>query len=674
MAKRILTVLGLIMPLVVSYIIVAALESLDAVYPIGTTTFVSVDFSKSKAQKTDIVAALDALPYRKGEFGALSKTKMTSAADSSSDPAVSELFVFGDESQAERDLSKHQYGGSRSVTLSSLSDLADASISGAYSFSDADMRNSFEKLVKTYDGAIVNDGRRVSNADVFGLLSNNQSGAFGIVVLCVAICATGWSWAGNRERLHSMLILNGVGNGRILYQDTVDFSKICLSWYCLGGIGASAVVLLTHAVNSVAEYCKAYLSVTAGLALLFGVVIAVFSLLTMPSIRQLAARHTLSKRLLCGQIAWKFVCVVLALVAGVTSSYAFMVASQQLNSARQWQNLGAVVSVETLADPADSSAEASGAFQRFLDAEDAAGEMYLSYSVSPALVYGSNGNAPTKRETLQQIAPYDDVVIVNTSFLKLMHISENSLKKTTSAHIPNVLAKSLKDYDGIWMNKQSPITMEDCLYEWKGDKAFPSLEYNAQSGVFASLRNPLIILTDNASSMFDLNSFLYPAMSSTNIQFVNADSVSRIAKESVMAPYITSVSRVADDAMYQYRLDIQQRNLNLCFVVVILCETFFCMMQDAVLWMYEKRRMLFIRHTSGASYARIVLPYFISQLGLLLAALLAAWWYVGQRRLMVGSASLLMLLLCLACAVVEFVSLLLAARQCFADVVQRAAC
>lgn len=148
MAKRILAVLGLIMPLFVSYIIVATLESLDTVYPIGTTTFVSVDFSKSKAQKTDIVAALDALPYRKGEFGALSKTKMTSAADSSSDSAVSELFVFGDESQAERDLANYQYGGFRSVTLSPLSDLADASISGAYSFSDTDIRNSFEKLGK----------------------------------------------------------------------------------------------------------------------------------------------------------------------------------------------------------------------------------------------------------------------------------------------------------------------------------------------------------------------------------------------------------------------------------------------------------------------------------------------------------------------------------------------
>ena len=299
--------------------------------------------------------------------------------------------------------------------------------------------------------------------------------------------------------------------------------------------------------------------------------------------------------------------------------------------------------------------------------------MYLSYSVAPALVYGSNGNAPTKRETLQQIAPYDDVVIVNTSFLKLMHISRNSLKKTASARIPSILAKSLKDYDGIWVNKQSPIKMEDCLYEWKGDETFPSLEYNAQSGMFSSSRNPLIILTDDASAMFNLNSFLYPAMSSTNIQFASADSVNETARESAMAPYITSVSRVADDAMYQYRLDIQQRNLNLCFVVIILSETFFCMMQDAVLWIYEKRRMLFIRHTSGASYSRIVLSYFISQLGLLLAALLAAWWCVGQQQLLSGNTSLLMLLLCLACAVVEFASLLSAARRCFAEVVQRTA-
>lgn len=63
---------------------------------------------------------------------------------------------------------------------------------------------------------------------------------------------------------------------------------------------------------------------------------------------------------------------------------------------------------------------------------------------------------------------------------------------------------------------------------------------------------------------------------------------------------------------------------------------------------HRKRRILFIRHTSGASYSRIVLLYFISQLGLLLAALLAAWWYLEQLQLLAGNILLLMLL-CLAC-------------------------
>ena len=72
----------------------------------------------------------------------------------------------------------------------------------------------------------VNSGSRVSNIDVLGLLANNRSGGFGIALLFVVVCATCWSWIGSRERLHSILVLNGCQNKNIVYRDTSDFLRV----------------------------------------------------------------------------------------------------------------------------------------------------------------------------------------------------------------------------------------------------------------------------------------------------------------------------------------------------------------------------------------------------------------------------------------------------------------
>lgn len=662
MGKKILATLSLVIAMLSSFITASTLQSLEITYPVGTRTFISVNFSSLSADKNEVISAIEDLTYDKGSFGVLSKV------ESISHDKV-KLFYFGDHNSATDELKGNNYSGRSEIKLIPLSDLSEASLSGTYSFTDSKAMQSAVKIIEQYGGSVVNSGSRVSNIDVLGLLANNRSGGFGIALLFVVVCATCWSWIGNRERLHSILVLNGCQNKNIVYRDTSDFLRVWMIPYVIGIVISIALSLVLYSVNSVFDYLEAYLASVILFLILFLVVVAVFSIITMPSVRNISLRRNLSKRLLFGQVFLKLVCIVLALVSGAMALSSFESASQQFRSVKRWEGVQQVVSVKTFADPTTSSSEVAQAFNDFFSLADARGGLYLSYSVAPALVEGAN---PTANDISKQLSPYDDVIITNRSFLNLMNVSENDLKKIDSSHIPASVLSGLRGYDGIWLNEHSGIAMEDCLYEWKGEGLFPALEYGAQNGMFSMTRNPLVIVVDAVSKDLNINGFVYPALSTSNIIFNDADFVNSIAEESGLLSSINSINRVSDDAFYQYRILKQLGETNLFYLIIVLLEVVLSTVEGAYLWAYENRRRIFIRHTLGEHYLRLSSGHCVTQAVLLLISCIIAYVVVGQQKLLSNNICIFMTGISVLCLSIEIISVLLASNKCFTEVVNRA--
>ena len=126
-----------------------------------------------------------------------------------------------------------------------------------------------EKIVEQYDGSVVNSGVKVSNFDVPGLLASNLSGGFGIALMCVVVCATCWSWVGNRERLHSALVLNGRRNRNIICHDIGDFLRVWIVPYVVGIVISISLSLMLRLVDSVFDYIEIYLFLAISFLLTF---------------------------------------------------------------------------------------------------------------------------------------------------------------------------------------------------------------------------------------------------------------------------------------------------------------------------------------------------------------------------------------------------------------------
>ncbi len=397
-------------------------------------------------------------------------------------------------------------------------------------------------------------------------------------------------------------------------------------------------------------------------------VVAIFSVVTMPSIRNISLRRNLSGKLLCGQIFLKLLCAVLVLVSGAIALSSFESASQQFRSAKRWEGVRQVVSVKTFADPTISSPEVVQAFSDFFNLADEQGGLYLSCSVASALISGPN---PTAKDMAKQLSPYDDVIVTNRSFLNLMNVSEDDLEKIDSSHISSLLLNGLKEYDGIWLNEQAGVALEDCLYEWRGAGLFPALDYGAQSGMFSTAHNPLIIMVDSVSEDLNVNSFAYPALSTANIVFDDAEFVNKIAEKSGLLPSINSINKVSDDAFYQYRILEQLGQTNLFYLIIVLLEVVLSSAEGAYLWAYENRRRIFIRHTSGEHYLRISSDYYAAQVALLMISCMIAYIIVERQKLLSGSICIFMTCISIACLIIELFSVLFASNKYFIEVVNR---
>lgn len=661
MGKKILVALSLVIAMLSSFVVVSTLQLLGMTYPVGTKTFISVNFSSLSAGKDEVISAIEDLAYDKGSYGVLSKVESMSHDNV-------KLFYFGDQSSVADGLKRNNYSGRSEIELIPLSDLADASLSGTYSFTDSEVEQDVEKIVEQYGGSVVNNGVKVSNFDVLGLLASNLSGGFGIALMCVVVCATCWSWVGNRERLHSILMLNGCQNKSIIYRDISDFLRVWIVPYIVGIMISISLSLALHLVESVFGYIETYLFFVLSFLLLFLIVVSIFSIVTMPSIRNISLRRNLSGRFLCGQIFLKLVCVVLALVSGAMALSSFESASQQFRSAKRWEGVRQVVSVKTFADPTISSPEVAQAFRDFFSLADEQGGLYLSYSVAPALVSGPN---PTASDISKQLSPYDDVIVTNGSFLNLMNVFEGDLEKIDSSRIPSSLLNGLKEYDGIWLNERSGIAMENCLYEWKGEGSFPALDYGAQSGMFSTARNPLIVMVDSVSEDLSINGFVYPALSTSNIVFDDAEFVNEVAEQSGLLPSINSINKVSDDAFYQYRILKQLGQTNLFYLIIVLLEIGLSAMEGAYLWAYENRRRIFIRHTSGEHYLRLSSDYCAVQAVLLAISCLIAYVITEKQKLLSDNTCIFMACVSIVCLIIEIISVLFATNKCFTEVVDR---
>lgn len=637
-----------------------AVENAETMYPLGSTYAVYADLSSSTLSKQQVVKDLSAQASRtsSGEF-LLTKANF--------EDGVNGLDVYRFSGRPAGRSAMVWFKNARHGRVLPASDLGLLNLSGNYSFYDGASAREFVQAISRLGGSTQAVTYR-SPGSVFtdALGANRGASLLALAVLFLNVAVL-WAWSAGRRRSRSVRFMYGRTTVSLQGEDLLLFCKLSLPAIA-GGVLIGGCMAAYHRFHDVVLFFTVFLSLVA-VHVVFSLIVAFFFLLLFtPSVGQLAARAGKSTMVRWGNGVWKYLCLVTVLMALPLSVSSASLASQSRAAASRWGNANSAVTFSVQGNGDYHRFE--GRFRRFLTTTDGDGTLALSYSVAPMMIDGTGSDArPSQSLIERQLAPYDDVIITNPTFLDLMKVNRRLMKPVDGTTLPQTVCRGLSDYQSIWFTSAS-ASASYRLYAWRDDAVFPALDYTSNPGEMSNARHPLILLVDEPARSMNLENFLIPSMTTGNVIFTDLARARRALDVSGLTQVVYSASTVSDAALYRAQLLEGNAAAGIMAAILAILAGMFCAVQSSWIWAVEHRSFIFIRHTDGTAYAsmlsRRLLLHTLLETGLTGIAYVALHYGLllpGQAPVAVAVGMLFIAL--------EWVSAFISCRRVFNSSVQR---
>jgi hypothetical protein len=571
-------------------------ENAETMYPLGSTYAVYADFSSSTLSKQQVVKDLAARApcTSSGEF------LLTKA---NSEDAVNGLDVYRFGGRSAGHSAVVWFKNARHGRVLPASDLGLLNLSGNYSFYDGASAQGFVQTVARLGGSTQAVTHRSPVSVFAGALGANRGASLLALAVLFLNIAVLWAWSGSRRRSRSVRFMYGRTTASLQSEDILLFCRLSLPAIA-GGFLIGGCMAAYHRFHDVVLFFTVFLSLVAAHVVFSLIAASLFLLLFTPSVRQLAARVGKSTLVRWGNGTWKYLCLVTVLMALPLSVSSASLASQSRAAASQWGNASNAVTFSVQGNGDYQSYV--GRFRRFFTTTDSDGTLALSYSVAPMMIDGTGSDArPSQSLIERQLAPYDDVIVTNPTFLDLMKVNRRLMKPVDGTALPQTVRRGLSDYQSIWFTSAS-ASASYRLYTWSAGAGFPALDYTSNPGEMSNTRHPLILLVDEPARSMNLENFLIPSMTTGNVIFTDLARTRRALDASALTPVVYSASTVSDAALYRAQLLEGNAVADIMAAILAILAGVFCAVQSSWIWAVEHRSLIFIRHTDGTAYARLL--------------------------------------------------------------------
>ncbi|RYQ10982.1 lantibiotic ABC transporter permease [Bifidobacterium pseudolongum subsp. globosum] len=435
---------------------------------------------------------------------------------------------------------------------------------------------------------------------------HNSGTSYAVAALIVLLIAIVWAYSCQQYRSRAVRIMSGVLPRQVILQDFCTQLWHMISAALVSGCVVVLVVCCIHGWRDTGRF----LTVFAQYALIF-VLIAMFAimmalLVLRPRVRIIAERSMPFSRMHGGNVVLCSVTAILTMLSLAVGIGAIAQHRATMRDLHLWQPLGGVVSADLslFADEDYWQAHQDQLREAFVQLED---KHDLALSESVALFFTpSQGDMPTTEQIRQAVAPYDDVVVCNSTFLTMFQVPNDELSRVSISELTPQLRDNVIEYSKLW-TVDGGASMGERLYRWTGDSAFPSLTYGQATGAMRQSRNPLIILIDEPARTLSLSGFLLPALSNGNLVFTSADSLRNTLQQYGVEELISSTSTIAN-AVYTRTVWLQTTIVG-CATAVVICiiAMLSLLWFSAQTWSVEHSHLIFVRHTAGQRFSRIAL-------------------------------------------------------------------
>lgn len=432
------------------------------------------------------------------------------------------------------------------------------------------------------------------------------SGAYGaLLAIALMLIAAIVTWYASRARGTSLKMLAGATTHQIRADDLTRIGATAVLAAVACGIASSGVVWVRSGMEYVVPYLQVYGPLAFALATLFLATAVLISVVSWPSVAQLASRISPLKNFRVVSEAINALLLVCAALFLPVAIHTINDGVEATASASRWAVLKDHLSINNFGATGTDSNDA--AFREVVNEADMDGHVALAFE-QPRLT-GLDGQSVVT-------APFDGVYYANPAYLELFGISmdPNSvgphLTPATSDDVPAALRSAygatlqlqLAEPDSFDATTWAPYE----IYTYVSDEGgkFPGLVFE-NSARMTDFANPLVILIRTPGRTMSAG-FLAAATSRTGVLFDSREDLPTLLAAHGLADKATSIDRAADTGLVQLQLVTRTLYFQVVAAVIFLAALGFSCWLSASTWAASRARTLIPLRVSGLSWARIL--------------------------------------------------------------------
>lgn len=246
-----------------------------------------------------------------------------------------------------------------------------------------------------------------------------------------------------------------------------------------------------------------------------------------------------------------------------------------------------------------------------------------------------------------ELGGYDHIVFVNDQALKLAGLSRQDLKEVALADLPaesrNFLRRILP------LNTAKRQTVPKGMHLLTSRKKLAALN---ETQDFQLCRKPLLIYSKRPSQIYDMHGFLYPALSTGNLFFIQSDklipALKRRGLTKIYSPEPFRLKQLAQSKLELAKLYLKSCLWQLLNCILLLFLLASILSYQAGAWVQLNRSKVFALFTSGHKW-RIIFPQAAEAAALallvcfLVTAILLVLYAASPAGLLAGQFSFILL-------------------------------
>lgn len=551
----------------------------------------SVRFDESRLSRDEIIKQLDDYVDASG----LNIIRVASAPDDFLNKRVA--FAFGSGEMPDKDID--WFSPTMSGLITKSSNLGFTSLNGVYALYGNDSQAaSFQAWAKNNLGAdaVVTEKAPVDLLS-YALLTVGAWVPLSAAILLLA--ATIMSWYVLRAHGRELRILAGMRLSTVVLTDLRSLLGTL-------AIPASAAILIAILIVMTTGFGRPWffistLALYTAVVAAFAIILALLmGLLTLPAVRDIAARRPAERGAWVSSEVLKVAAVVIVAAVVPTASGVVANASAATSQGATWESMGDSVTLRIANQLGDDENAAFAALTRdMVNRDEAMFSMSLS-SNSVNIVDEAAGN------DLKKLG-FDSIVLTDERFLNTVNRANGAVwgPSTDAAslqELPDSIKGQLLPNLELWTTSRTLPAVH--LYANLGEA--PLVVSGGMVGTLDTNQRPLIISVDDVSQLD--NHFLASAVSRGNVVFTDPERVEALVEERELDSEILSIDRIADLGLYDAQTKQRNAQLGAAAIATAVLALVMCISVTAWIFALLRRRRWFVQRTAGKSWNSILLP------------------------------------------------------------------